>query len=925
MTRHHDDPEFAPGVDTPPDELDRRELIKLLAASAALAGACMQKPKERIMPRVEQPPEMTPGVPLDYATSMVIDGYATGLVVRTHEARPTKVEGNPDHPASLGATSALHQASVLGLYDPDRATGATSAGTPIELHTVARMFAARERIPGLWFLLHPQSSPAIEDQIARVRERHPGARFAFYSPLSRRNAHAGAKLAFGRPLEVQYRFDRADIVVALDADPLCTMVNSVRWSRDIATKRRTSSPAQEPSRIYVAEARPTPTGSLADHRLPVRPSEIGALASALVGALQGRRVATLEGSQRRWIERAARDLGAARGRAIVVVGDRQPPEVHALGHALNDAIGAYGRTAELTRSALIDPLGDGLPELVEALTAGAVKTLVIAEVNALYAAPGALRLGELIARVPEVVYAGFAHDETSRQCKWFIPLLHYMESWGDARAYDGTLSFVQPLIQPMHAGLSLLELLAVFAGELEPDGHAMIVGKYRRGTDDAARATWERDLQRGLLPNTAFPAEHATAAGAREVAAPVASAMEIAVDGSPSVYDGRFAANPWLQELPQPFTKITWGNAALVSPVTARELGVDTHDVVRVELGNESIELPIYVLPGHAEGCATVELGYGRNSVGADAYRVLPARSPASAPCLLVPTGTQRHLAITQEHFLRHDREVALDGTLAEYRADPEFTRDAWRDPPTMLPPVFPDVPKWGMTIDTTICSGCSACVIACQAENNIPVVGADAIRRNREMHWLRIDTYRVERDDGVSVINQPMLCQHCEDAPCEYVCPTYATQHSPDGLNEMTYNRCIGTRFCSNNCPYKVRRFNWFNLTNDTPATRRLQFNPNVTVRARGVMEKCSYCVQRIRGAEIASRRELRDIRPDEVKTACQQACPTGAIQFGRLDHAETTNVQWRREPRHYAVLNELGTRPKTIYLAKIWNPEGR
>ncbi|HSK02654.1 MAG TPA: 4Fe-4S dicluster domain-containing protein [Kofleriaceae bacterium] len=947
----------APDGDARPAELDRRELMKLLAAGASLAGvgglaACMEPPRERIMPRVEQPPELVPGVPVAYATSMVIDGFATGLVALAHEARPTKLEGNPDHPASLGATSAQHQASVLDLYDPRRARGALDAGVPIATESLVRERARRERIPGLWFLLHPQSSPLVEDLIARVRARHPTARFVFDSPVGRREVYEGSRLAFGRPLEPQDRFERADVVVSLDADFLAAMPSSVRWSRDFARRRRLRGAAGGMSRLYVAEPCPTPTGSLADHRLPVRASEIRTLGAALLAAIEGTgggagagAAAALTPAQRGWVDAAAADLRAGAG--LVVVGDRQPREVHALAHLVNAAIGAIDRTVALTRPALIDPLGPGLAELATAMRAGAVQMLVIAEANPLYTAPPELALDAHLPRVPETLCAALDHTETSRRCRWFVPLAHYLESWGDARAHDGTISFIQPLIRPLTGGLSVPELLAAFAGELRPDGHRMLLDRY--GAREAAGLlAWQRALRRGFLPDTAFaaepaaiaitPADRARLAGGAPAApvlatpaVPVApAALELAFEASHAVHDGRFAGNAWLQELPKPLTKLTWGNAAIVSPATARALDVGTGDVVRIALAGRRVDIPVHVLPGHADGCATLELGYGRwaagpvaDGVGANVYRIRPAAPAAFAAGAEVrPTGRRRELAVTQRHFDQHGREIALEATLAHYRAHPDFT-EAHRGPlPTLLPRYFTDPPQWGMTIDTMICSGCSACVVACQAENNIPVVGRTGVLDDREMHWLRIDTYREERAGDVRFVHQPMLCQHCEKAPCEYVCPVYATQHSPDGLNEMIYNRCIGTRFCSNNCPYKVRRFNWFDYTEDTPRRQQLQFNPSVTVRARGVMEKCTFCVQRIRGAEIEARKERREIRPGEVVTACQQACPTGAITFGLLHHADTDVVAWRAEPRSYAVLHELGTRPRVIYLAKITNP---
>ena len=930
-------PEFAVGVDEPPNELDRREMMKLLAAGAALAAAplsgCMEPPKERIMPRVEQPPELTPGVPVEYATAMVIDGIATGLVVKTYEARPTKVEGNPDHPTSLGATNAYHQASILDLYDPNRAKGPLELGRPLALDQVVRGIAERERIPGLWFLMHPQSSPLVEDLIARVRARHPGARFAFYSPAERREVHEGARLAFGQPLDAQYRLADTDVVVALDADFMAAMPASVRWARDFAQRRRPQWPLTDIARLHAAEPRPTPTGSLADHRLPARASEIGPLAAALLAMVRGDRTAAaaLPARHRRWVERAAADLAAHRGRALVIVGDRQPAAVHLLGNAINEAIGAIGSTVVFTRPAIIEPLGDGISELAAAIHAGQVRTLVIAEANPVYSATE-LALDVLLSLVPDTIYAGLGPNETSQRCRRFVPLAHYMEAWGDARAHDGTISLVQPLLRPMYESIGLAELLAAFTGDPTPSAHDMLRERYARGGD--GELVWMRALKLGLLAGTSFQPVTAgvdpsrTAARASAPIAPATNQLELAFELSPAVFDGRFAGISWLQELPKPLDKITWGNAALLAPATARELGVETEDVLRVQVGERRAELPVYVLPGHAEGCVTVELGYGRWSagpvaegVGVDLYRLRPARVPY-AIAVIERTGERQPIARTQTHFDQDGREIAPATTLAHYRAEPQFTEHLWGPLPSALPEQFEGMPSWGMTIDTSICTGCSACVIACQAENNIPVVGKSGVIANREMHWLRIDMYREERGEDVEVVHQPMLCQHCEDAPCEYVCPVYATQHSPDGLNEMIYNRCIGTRFCSNNCPYKVRRFNWFDYTEATPKTVQLQHNPNVTVRARGVMEKCTYCVQRIRGAEIDARRQNREIRPGEVVTACQQACPTRAITFGLLNHGETDVVRLRQQPRHYAVLHELGTRPRTVYLAKITNP---
>jgi Fe-S-cluster-containing dehydrogenase component len=957
-------PEFAPRVDEPPG-IDRRELLKLTAASAALAGlgACMERPHERIMPRSEQAPEQVPGVPVEYATSMVLDGFATGHVVKAMDGRPVKVEGNPEHPASLGGTTAHGQASILELYDPDRARAALERGAPASRASLARLIASLPAQEGLWFLLYPQSSPLLVELIARVRQRHPSAQVATDTPLDRRAVYRGASMAFGGPLEAQYRFDRADVVVALDADFLAAMPNSVRWSRDFARRRRLSGAGGDPGRLHVAEPQPTPTGSLADHRLALHAGDMTALAAGLLAELArgGRapdglppelvaRLARLRppAPAADWLRATVRDLARNPARGIVLAGERQPAETHALLHLVNHALGNLGETITFTEPALTEPLGPGLADLARAAAAGEVQTLVIAEANPLYSAPADLGLERALARIPLTIHASLHEDETSRACTWFLPLAHPLESWGDARAYDGTLSFIQPLIRPLFGGTPLPELLAMFAGDPDASGHALLRDRDRRarGAGRDLELAWEEDLRRGFALGSGFTARPprldvasvgaalvpalATAIDAAQARGRAEERIEIAFAASHAVYDGRLANVGWLQELPRPITKLTWGNAAQLAPALAARLGVGTGDVVRLQLGGRSLEAPALVVHGHADDAVTLELGGGRRAgghvavgVGADAGRLRTAAAPAFARGLrVIPTGARQALAITQGEMRAHGRELAPIATLAAYRADPGFTRAQRGGLPTLLPERAHTGPQWAMTIDTSICSGCSACVVACQAENNIPIVGRQGVLDHREMHWLRIDTYLTGSADRPTFVHQPMLCQHCEDAPCEYVCPVNATTHSPDGLNEMTYNRCIGTRFCSNNCPYKVRRFNWFDYTGAQPETVQLQRNPNVTVRERGVMEKCTYCVQRIRAVEIQTRIERRGLRPGEVVTACQQACPTGAIQFGALEHAGTPMVQWRREPRRYDVLHDLGTRPRTTYLARIVNP---
>jgi len=936
-------------------EIRRRDALKLLGAGIALAKAgCMQAPGEEVLPYAHKMPELSPGAPLWYATSIVLDGYATGVVVESHEGRPTKIEGNPAHPASLGGTSAIQQASILDLYDPDRARVVELAGMPSSWARLAEQLGALPPGP-LWLVLPPQSSPLVAGLIARIREGHPGTRVVYHAPLGRGAAYRGAVHAFGAPLEVQLDLTRADVVVALDADLLGAMHGAVRWARDFAARRHLDAPTDTPVRLYAIEPMVTPTGSLADHRLAAPARDVLPVATALLSEL-GRRgrpvpplppVAASVGlppERLRWVRAVADDLIAHAGRSAVVVGDRQPAACHALGHWINAAVGALGATVRLTAAALDEPLGDAtLADLAAAARAGQIGTAAVLDCNPVYASPPALAIEAALRAVPLTVHATPQVDETSRACQWTAPLAHYLEAWGDARALDGTVSFVQPLIRPLYGSPSTVEILAALAGLRGKTGRALLREPWRPrlaaagpAFDQAFERAWTAALGDGFLAGTAAPALPATPTAAlpaalvaeldRVLAPPADDRLELALAGSPAVHDGRFADNAWLQELPQPMTSLTWSNALLVSPRLADRLDLADGTVVRIRSGDRTLLAPALRVPGHADGSVTLELGYGRRApdqpiadgVGVDGFALLGADGALIVPAVdLAATGQRRRLARTQLELDDHGRDLALAARLDDYRRDPDFTREHRGPLPSLLPVPERTGLQWAMTIDTTICTGCSACVIACQAENNVPVVGADGVRRGRAMHWLRIDRY-VARE---RVVHQPMLCQHCEMAPCEYVCPVYATSHSPDGLNEMTYNRCVGTRFCSNNCPYKVRRFNWFHY-NRPETTAALQHNPDVTVRDRGVMEKCTYCVQRIRGAEIQARMERRDVRPGEVVTACQQACPTGAIQFGALGHADTPMVKWRQQPRAYAVLHDLGTRPRTMYLAAIRNP---
>jgi Fe-S-cluster-containing dehydrogenase component/anaerobic selenocysteine-containing dehydrogenase len=956
--------EGKPG-DGEPDGITRRAMLELCGASIALAGAagCGQNKRDKLLPYAVNPRDMIPGVPLRYATSLSLDGHATGVLVRVNDGRPSKIEGNPDHPASLGATGAMEEASVLGLYDPQRARGILHNTAPATwLGLTAALGKDRpDRGAGLRLLLEPTSSPLLASMLDRVLRRFPGARVTFHSAGRSDAGFLGTKLAFGRPLQAVHELRRAEVILALDADFLATGPFHLRHAQHFAERRRIPAPGAPMSRLYVVEPALSPTGSLADHRLQRRPSDVHGVLAAVIVALAGLPDvalpvprAALEAAlapaaareDRALTSAIARDLARHPGAAMVIPGEWQSPETHALAHLCNAMLRSQGLVD------LIDPtlvsLGDreqDLPALAREIDAGGVDTLVILEGNPAYSAPADLDLGRLISRIPTTVYLGAHENETAAVSRWFIPARHPLESWGDARAYDGTISLIQALIEPLHEGSSPAEMLALVSGEPHPDARRLLRSLWReRVAYRDFESFWQDTLKLGIVVGSGSPAVIAPfvpgtllpALAARGAAPP---GIEVALRPDSRVYDGRFANNAWLQELPKPLTKLTWDNAALMSPALAARLGVGDEDRVRLSLGERSVEAPVLIAPGHADEAVTLHLGYGRTGaeavargVGFNAYRLRTSTARSGAIGLqIAKLGGPRHpLARTQQHWSTEGRPLALRATADEYRKNPDFTAEQ-RGPTLSLMPPLPGSgaggpPQWAMTIDLGICTGCGACEQACQAENNIFVVGKEGILKSREMHWLRIDTYYEGPRDEPRVIHEPMLCQHCERAPCEYVCPVNATVHSPDGLNEMVYNRCVGTRFCSNNCPYKVRRFNWFDWEDHAPENQglvRLQRNPEVTVRQRGVMEKCTFCVQRLRATEIRAKIEgNRLIREGEVTTACAQACPTRAIQFDALHNTGSAMVRRRGEPRNFAVLHELGTQPRVNYLARIDNP---
>ncbi|MEP6861416.1 MAG: 4Fe-4S dicluster domain-containing protein [Deltaproteobacteria bacterium] len=921
------------------DALSRRQFFKLAGIGAAAAGiaGCSSRPARDILPYAERPPELTPGVATYYATSLVQDGHATGVIVETHEGRPTKIEGNPDHPASLGATRAIEQAAVLSLYDPQRTRAITDRGVPTSWASIERVLAeARaDRGRGTQVLLEPTSSLLAGELLARIRATLPAARVTFWAPFAARASLAGHRSVFGRPLERRLALHDADVIVALDADLVGDHPFALAHARHFADRRRVVDGDSRMNRLYAIETSYSPTGILADHRFRVRPSEIGLVARELLAELAAAGKVAPElaapratGPRARWIAAIARDLVAAGGRSAIIAGERQPAAVHALVAGLNAALASTCVT--YAPSALIEAgeASHDLGPLATALAHGEVTTLIIVGGNPSYTAPA--DQGLAIDRAERSLYLGAYANETAAACHYVVPGLHDLELWDVVRAADGTISPQQPMIEPLFDGHSTCELLATWLGDKPVAARERVEAAWPRLVPGTS---FHQALARGAVASSATPAvpvEVAWSAVATHAATPSTAAYELELRAHPYLYDGRHANNPWLLELPDPITKLTWDNAAQVSPRTAARLGIKTGDIVALAVAGRSLEVPAIVVPGQADATFTLYCGFGRTGaegvargVGVSAFRLWTTALGFAAPVEVAVTDRQRTLAITQGHWELEDRDQLPSATLAELGHDPRVRSELARQrgpQPTLLGKFSQTGAQWAMSIDLTTCSGCSACVMACAAENNTPVVGREQVLNSREMHWLRLDRYVTGPDEDAPIAVEPMACQHCENAPCEYVCPVEATSHSDDGLNEMTYNRCVGTRFCSNNCPYKVRRFNWFDFKQHS-GLQVLARNPDVTVRDRGVMEKCTYCVQRIRRAEIDAREAGRPFQGHDVRTACQQVCPTQAITFGSLNDATTAVTEHRTRPHDYAVLHDQGTVPRTHYLARIRN----
>jgi len=940
--------EFPRGVDLWPEPASRREFLRLMGASLAVAffSGC-RKPLEAIVPYDKAPEDAIPGKPLYFASALSLSGYGRGVIVENHQGRPTKIEGNPSHPDSLGATDSFMQAATLAFYDPDRSQAVTLDGEistwaafNAALASVAALQAAKKGA-GLRILTEATTSPTLGAQFARLLRLFPAARWHRYEPAGRDNARAGARLAFGEPAETQYRFDAADVIVALDADFLVGMPGGLRYARDFAARRAPGSM----NRLYMTETNPSVTGAMADHRLPLRPSAIVELARDLAARIMGELVpaprAAWSPGESAWVRAAAADLRRSAGASLVVAGETQPPLVHALAHAMNHALGNVGKTAIHTEPVEVDPVDqlESLRALTADMRAGRVDALLLLGGNPVFTAPVDFDFAGALAQVPFRAHLNVEQNETSAACRWHLPEAHPLEAWADLRAYEGTVSIVQPQIEPLYEGKTAAEIMSALLDPSPRSSHALLRDHWQGGSAPLGfDAAWRKTLNDGVMAQTAAKPKRLTIKPDLNRAPQLpqsTAALELLFQPDPTIGDGRHANNAWLQELPKPVTKLTWDNAALLAPALAERLGVGNGDVVELARAGRRLEAPVWIVPGHADGAVTLTLGYGRErtgrvgrGTGVNAYALRTADAMWSGTGLTVHrTGRSAKLSSTQHHYSMEGRDLIRVATAAEYAQNPRFAQKPGELPPAKetlydysKPAASPDY-AWGMAIDLNKCIGCNACMIACQAENNIPVVGKEQVAAGREMHWIRVDRYYTGDVDAPQSYSQPVTCMHCEDAPCEPVCPVGATQHSEEGLNEMVYNRCVGTRFCSNNCPYKVRRFNFLNYTKVEAPLEMLQ-NPDVTVRSRGVMEKCTYCVQRIQCAKIGAEEDGRLVRDGEIAPACAQACPARAIVFGNLKDENSEVSRLKKDPRDYGLLTELGTRPRTSYQARLRNP---
>ena len=984
-------PEQASELSNP---LTRRNFLNLMGASIALAGlASCRRPVEKIIPYVIKPEEIIPGVAEWYATTMPMGLNAYGMLAKSHEGHPTKIEGNEKHPSSLGSTNSFMQSAILGLYDPDRSKLVMSKGKQSSWNEFVAVWRdvlnglKTTKGEGLAILSESFSSPTLARLQSQLLKNFPAATWATYDAVSDENIFEGVRVATGRPYVGIKDLSKAEVIVALDSDFLHMESDNIVAARGFAHGRRVRSEKDGMNRLYVAESSFSVTGGMADHRLRIQSRQVGAFAGALAKEMTSMGVpvagadAAVAGSfDQKWISAAAKDLIAAKGKSLVVAGPRQPAAVHALVFAMNDALGNIGSTVqyrEPTDAAL--PNSASLVELVKNMNDRKFSTLLILGGNPAYNAPVDVDFGSALAYVANSIHVSGYYDETSAQTTWHIPQAHFLESWGDARSTDGTASVVQPLIEPLYNGKTAEEVVNLVATGNDESAHDIVRETWKNLVKGDFEKGWRLVLHDGVLGGSAVspskPKLDVKSINAFLSANPFATDvadinnLEVVFKPSTSTFDGRFANNGWLQELPDPVTKITWDNVALVSKTTADALklsnglrnGKNRQPVISLQYQGREMEIPVWVQPGQADYSVAIALGYGRKAagrvgdgVGSNSYGLrtsdalyfgLGARIALSKRSYLIAS-VQDHGGFDGDALV--DKEIAQrvptilrEGTLSEYREHPDFAKERGELSEELLGKdgrpisiynayVYDKGNQWGMNIDLNACIGCNACTIACQNENNIPVVGKEQVSNGREMHWIRLDRYYSGNVNDPNISYQPVACQHCETAPCEQVCPVAATVHDSEGLNVMVYNRCVGTRYCANNCPYKVRRFNFLTFNDgssgfaqtDGPEVLKMSKNPDVTVRMRGVMEKCTYCVQRISGARIAAKKENREIRDGEVKTACQQACPTQAIVFGNINDPESQVSKIKKDQRGYDLLSELNLRPRTSYLARLRNP---
>ncbi|CDX22512.1 4Fe-4S ferredoxin iron-sulfur binding domain protein [Mesorhizobium sp. ORS 3324] len=934
--------EFPAIAERLPSEPNRRTLLKLMGASLSLGGLAACSKAQSIVPYVRQPEMLVPGKPVYYATTLSSDGFGIGAIIESHEGRPTKVEGNPDHPASRGASDASMQAAVLTLFDPDRSRMPLKSGEPATYGDFLKAMAAlvskwtASQGQGSALLLEASTSPTIAAQVGALQARYSKLKVYRHDPLAAPAAGEASRALFASALAPLYRFDRADVIFSLDADFLGEGPGRLAYARDFAARRRVRNPGDRMNRLYSVESTPTTTGAAADHRHATRPSKVEDIAASLRATLSGQAGVSGSPVDPPWMAALAEDLKAAGRNALVVPGAHQSAFVHAVAFAVNASLGAIGNTIELIEPPDAIPVDGDLALLCDAIAQGSIDTVVVLGANPMHTAPINLDVHRAFLLLKLLVHHGHYRDETALLAHWHVPAAHELESWSDLRAFDGTVSLVQPLIAPLYDGKTVHELLSVLGGQFETNALSLI----RQHWSSLDEGAWKKALRDGVVAESAArPASLMVPPdlGGLKPRHEDHDGIDIRFIADPWLRDGRLANASWLQELPRPLTKIVWGNAALISAATAQRLNIENGRVINVAGEGADIDAAVWIMPGHPDETVTLSFGFGRKvgsvaamAEGYDAFRLRIGAQWVATGAAIQPRENSVRIITTQHHQAMEGRALVRHASLEAFRQDPHFVRkDA---PPSPTESLYPDwrydQEAWAMAIDLSACIGCMACVAACQAENNIATVGPDECDRGQEMHWLRIDRYYAGPVSAPETFFQPVPCMHCEKAPCEVVCPVNATVHTHDGLNAQIYNRCIGTRYCSQNCPYKVRRFNFLDhqsFDKEEAGPEQAVHNPNVSVRSRGVMEKCTYCVQRINARRIQAQIENRPIADDEVVTACQQACPTRAITFGDLNRKDSHVAREKSAPQNYALLEELNTRPRTTYLGKIGNPNGK